>query len=457
MGLGGAGAPLSSSHSLYSAPSRLFDIKRPRLGLFWGLPKPEVSRCGYYALSVAGGLGHGLYGGGELYFAYFKDSVAQDAAAFALSWARGKFSVGGALRVAGHLGGSWILARKTSLSASATFWPSGPMHRFSVGVRELGTAGDPFALWMGGVHVLALERGALWTPAAAWELAWRDGEISASVGAEAWWRGFLGLRAGVRPFGDTGPEFSVGFSLRTLSVEETDVEASYALSLPHNPYETASHWFNLDLAFGDALKPLKDSLLALEQDSIVKAKERWLEEQIHQLEARAAALEEEAQRLAKERESVEKMRREALEALKKIQGLKIQEEKEFIKITAGERAVHFASGSADLPVEGIVVLKKIARFLKAYPNHPVIIEGHTDNVPISPRLRSKFPDNKALSEARAKAVRDYFVLVEGLPARLFTYKGYGAERPIASNDTEEGRAKNRRVEIIIRKGVDNGD
>ncbi|MEI6854382.1 MAG: OmpA family protein, partial [Bacteroidota bacterium] len=69
------------------------------------------------------------------------------------------------------------------------------------------------------------------------------------------------------------------------------------------------------------------------------------------------------------------------------------------------------------------------------------ISGHTDNV-------GKENDNQLLSEARAKAVMDYFVRKGINPTRL-TYKGYGSTQPIAPNTTDEGRAKNRRVEMKV--------
>ncbi len=155
--------------------------------------------------------------------------------------------------------------------------------------------------------------------------------------------------------------------------------------------------------------------------------------------------------LEKEKEEVKRMREEALEALKKIEGLKIQEEKEFIKITATEKAVHFEIGGTGLQVESILTLKNIANFLRTYPRYKVKVYGHTDNIPIGPLLKSKYKDNFELSEARAKTVVDYFVKVENLSNLEFEYKGFGDKEPIASNNTEEGRAQNRRVEIIIEK------
>jgi flagellar motor protein MotB len=140
-----------------------------------------------------------------------------------------------------------------------------------------------------------------------------------------------------------------------------------------------------------------------------------------------------------------------LSKLKEIRGLKVEEEKEYIRITATQIAVNFASGSADLPPDAIPVLKEIVAFLKTYPNHPVLIEGHTDNDPIIGKLREKFQDNTALSQARCQAVKDYFVKTENLPEELFTAIGYGESRPLVPNDSRENKRINRRVLVIVKK------
>ena len=72
----------------------------------------------------------------------------------------------------------------------------------------------------------------------------------------------------------------------------------------------------------------------------------------------------------------------------------------------------------------------------------VVIEGHTDSA-------GSAEYNQGLSEARAAAERRYLASREGLPAAVIESHGYGKSRPIASNDVEEGRQKNRRVEIIV--------
>ncbi len=103
------------------------------------------------------------------------------------------------------------------------------------------------------------------------------------------------------------------------------------------------------------------------------------------------------------------------------------------------RNVFFDSGSATLKPESYFELAKLVELLKANPGLRIRINGHTDNV-------GSDADNLRLSEARAKAVYNYLVR-EGIAADRLAYKGFGESRPIAPNDTEEGRRLNRRTEV----------
>ena len=81
-----------------------------------------------------------------------------------------------------------------------------------------------------------------------------------------------------------------------------------------------------------------------------------------------------------------------------------------------------------------------------YDDHMIKVEGHTDNVPIS---RGAFPNNMRLSTARAASVFEYFVDKKGLSPKTLEATGRSEYEPVAKNDTEKGRARNRRVEIKI--------
>ncbi|MBN1365814.1 MAG: OmpA family protein, partial [Syntrophaceae bacterium] len=94
-------------------------------------------------------------------------------------------------------------------------------------------------------------------------------------------------------------------------------------------------------------------------------------------------------------------------------------------------------------------IKEVADFMQKNPDTKVIIEGHTDNVD-----RFNNPENNIkLSKARADSVRQYLIDKFGIDASRITAVGYGPASPIADNDTEEGRKKNRRVEAVIEKIV----
>ncbi|MGB9711413.1 MAG: OmpA/MotB family protein [Thermodesulfovibrio sp.] len=136
-----------------------------------------------------------------------------------------------------------------------------------------------------------------------------------------------------------------------------------------------------------------------------------------------------------------------IEDLKKllndISGINIKSDARGVVITLPDTLL-FSSGSAELKPEATEALTRIAEKLKEIPGK-VAIEGHTDNVPIS---SSVYRSNWELSAARASSVL-HFLLQKGLNPDRFMIAGYGEYRPVASNDTEEGRAKNRRVELII--------
>ena len=87
-------------------------------------------------------------------------------------------------------------------------------------------------------------------------------------------------------------------------------------------------------------------------------------------------------------------------------------------------------------------IKRVADFMKEFPDTTAAIEGHTDNV-------SGAVYNQKLSEKRANSVRKYIIDKFGIDGSRLTAAGYGLAKPIASNDTEEGRQKNRRVEAVM--------
>ncbi len=109
-------------------------------------------------------------------------------------------------------------------------------------------------------------------------------------------------------------------------------------------------------------------------------------------------------------------------------------------------SILFDSGSAEVREDSKIFLQKIASVLVKYRYNIIEIEGHTDDVPIS---SAKYENNRELSADRARKVYEYIVTQENFIDSNFKITGYGESRPVASNATEEGRARNRRVVIKI--------
>ena len=106
-------------------------------------------------------------------------------------------------------------------------------------------------------------------------------------------------------------------------------------------------------------------------------------------------------------------------------------------------ATTFKYNAFDFTEEAKANLDDLAAYLNAYPDKTITVEGHTDSV-------GSAVSNQILSEKRANAVKEYLVSA-GVGAERITTKGSGHKKPIASNATREGRAKNRRIEITFGK------
>ena len=111
----------------------------------------------------------------------------------------------------------------------------------------------------------------------------------------------------------------------------------------------------------------------------------------------------------------------------------------------------FPSGSRALLADAAPILARLAALLRAVPND-IVVQGHTDDQPIRNGL---FPSNWELSTARAAAVVR-ILEEEGVPAGRLSVEGYAATRPIADNGSDDGRARNRRVVLLVRTLVGEG-
>jgi chemotaxis protein MotB len=109
----------------------------------------------------------------------------------------------------------------------------------------------------------------------------------------------------------------------------------------------------------------------------------------------------------------------------------------------------FPEGGWQLNHAGEQTLDKIVPTLKTLEKQRIEVDGYTDNVPIGPELKSRFPSNWELSTARATDVVRYLVS-QGVSPSLLSATGFGDTHPVASNDTAAGRAKNRRIELELK-------
>jgi chemotaxis protein MotB len=109
----------------------------------------------------------------------------------------------------------------------------------------------------------------------------------------------------------------------------------------------------------------------------------------------------------------------------------------------------FASGSADVSKEGKKVLDKVITILKDIKDKRIQVEGHTDNVRIYSAIKTRYPTNWELSTARATQVARYLQEEGGIDPKFLSATGYSEYQPVASNDSDEGKAKNRRIEIVL--------
>src|SRR5881628_2633281 len=109
----------------------------------------------------------------------------------------------------------------------------------------------------------------------------------------------------------------------------------------------------------------------------------------------------------------------------------------------------FDSGKAEVKAQGKEVLGKVGQGLLGVKDKQIRIEGYTDSVPIGVALRQQFPPNWELSAVRATTVLRFLEEKAGVDGKNLAAVGYGPFRPVSSNDTPEGKAENRRIEITL--------
>jgi outer membrane protein OmpA-like peptidoglycan-associated protein len=195
------------------------------------------------------------------------------------------------------------------------------------------------------------------------------------------------------------------------------------------------------LASDQRLRKQQEQAYIQTQDRMRKNAEQRAESTERSLQAATGALARTQSELSGERErrtAAEQRADAAVQSLRQIAS--VQEESRGLVITL-EGAVLFTTGKSELLPLAQQKLDQVAEALKQSESTKIVVEGYTDS-------RGADDANMRLSQTRAEAVRSYLVS-KGVKAESITAVGRGEDRPIASNDTPEGRANNRRVEIIV--------
>lgn len=202
---------------------------------------------------------------------------------------------------------------------------------------------------------------------------------------------------------------------------------------------------------------------ALREDKAALEKEKVL------LQVDKSALERDRERLSAENGALEREKAKLLDAGRQTQAqydavvadlsqelkkgeLQVRRFKDMLTVEVAEQ-LFFDSGRATLKDSGKAVLKKVADALKSYADKAIRVVGHTDNVPIARSLQKRFPSNWELSSARATTVVR-FLQEAGIEPERLVATGRAEYAPVAANDSEDGRQKNRRIEItLVERGL----
>ncbi|HOI06132.1 MAG TPA: OmpA family protein [Deltaproteobacteria bacterium] len=182
------------------------------------------------------------------------------------------------------------------------------------------------------------------------------------------------------------------------------------------------------------------------KEAEVKTLESSLKGKDAALKAKETALREKEVKAREQSDSFMKMQ-EAMKAELDSKQVALKELEGKLTLTMVE-SILFDSGKADVKPEGVEALRKVSEVLKNTTDQEIVVAGYTDNVQITGRLARTYPSNWELSAARAISVVKILV-AEGVDPKHLSAAGYGEHRPVADNATPEGRAKNRRMEIVL--------
>lgn len=279
---------------------------------------------------------------------------------------------------------------------------------------------------------------------------WRLGRLGAALGASLAVHGAVVVLAVGR--WSAGPDSATGLVVTLVEpvpppVATPPVLLTGVADAARDPAEPARLARELEAAAGASAAVAAE---VIEQGRQI-GREVEHRREIAALEIRNARLEQAlAARNAREAEAraayeqlVDALRREIAD-----KDVALEQANERLTVAIGDRVL-FPSGQATLTPEGERVIDKVGTALAAVSDRRVLIEGHTDDVPIGPDLSHRFPSNWELSTARATEVVRRLVGHARVPPGRLSAVGRADTEPAASNETEDGRRRNRRIEIIL--------
>lgn len=219
-------------------------------------------------------------------------------------------------------------------------------------------------------------------------------------------------------------------------------------------FEHITGAFDIPASFERGIEPVVQRLVSETQslqDQLRQAQEttrkreaeiRTLREQITSMEQRLGNLTE-AERALKRRLERQRQQEEIFDAVAasftREEGIVLRERDQVILRLYG---LTFPVGLSTIDAQFFPLLSKVQEAIRRFPGASVIVEGHTDS-------QGSDQKNQVLSEERAAAVREYLIANTGLSSSQISSVGYGESRPVASNETREGRSKNRRIDVVI--------
>ncbi len=194
-----------------------------------------------------------------------------------------------------------------------------------------------------------------------------------------------------------------------------------------------------------------DLAQAVEANGKLQQQVESLETARRQLEEAGAKLSSKVEEKEKEIEAIKGAQEELEQKFKK----EIKKGHVAIKSAKGQLVVDlmdkilFESGEAELNESGREVLRKVGTTLRKLKRNVIQVGGHTDSVPISPKLKDLFPSNWELSTTRAVNVVRFLEWKSKIPSKRLIAAGFAHTRPVASNNTAKGRRRNRRIEVML--------